>query len=159
MIHLYRLTHICILQRLCLQVKCQSDGLTAAAVIQQLLAKGLPAAGRALYAGFQSAAICSVLVGSIHYASFCISKRMALQATGTSSSSVESSSHNENLMAAAVGALATALVESPVELFRHQAQAGLGSGNFLQEMVTAVQRKVSSQANTVASNDHMPKVL
>ena len=69
---------------------------------------------------------------------------MALQATGNrnGSSRSGSSSHNENLMAAADGALATALVESPVELFRHQAQAGVGGGNFLQEMVNTVHRKV-----------------
>eukprot|EP00878_Enallax_costatus_P032553 GHUV01035784.1.p1 GENE.GHUV01035784.1~~GHUV01035784.1.p1 ORF type:complete len:334 (+),score=111.85 GHUV01035784.1:363-1364(+) len=135
---------ICVLYPLeTIKVKCQSDGLSAAAVIQQLLAKGLPSAARALYAGFLSAALCSVLVGSVHYASFCISKRMALQAAGNGngSSNSDSSSHNENLMAAAVGALATALVESPVELFRHQAQAGVGGGNFLQEMVTTVQKK------------------
>lgn len=67
---------------------------------------------------------------------------MALQATGNGGSNGGSSSHSENLMAAAVGALATALVESPVELFRHKAQAGVGSGNFLQEMVTTVQKQV-----------------
>ncbi|GAX73771.1 hypothetical protein CEUSTIGMA_g1222.t1 [Chlamydomonas eustigma] len=43
-----------------------------------------------------------------------------------------------NLIAAALGALATALVESPVELFRHQAQAGLISGNLIKEMATSV---------------------
>ncbi|KAG2491952.1 hypothetical protein HYH03_009684 [Edaphochlamys debaryana] len=43
--------------------------------------------------------------------------------------------------AAAFAALATALVESPVELFRHNAQAGLVQSNFLREMVTTVRRE------------------
>ena len=33
-----------------------------------------------------------------------------------------------NVIAAAFGAIATALVESPVELFRHQAQVGAQAG-------------------------------
>jgi hypothetical protein len=123
---------------LCTQVRCQSDGIAAAAVLQQLLSTGAPAAARALYAGFLSAALSSILVGSVHYASFCISKRMALQASGSNGSSSDA-----NLMAATVGALATALVESPVELFRHQAQAGTVNGNFLSEMVSSVQKHVS----------------
>lgn len=210
----------------CLQVKCQSDGLGAAAVLQELLGKGGPAAFKALYAGgwavvlvggcaavravsgawqfarcsmqvgihavvhlsikqikhgadtfsrlsfapstyrhahrhahrpahagFVSAALCSVLVGSVHYASFCWSKRVALQAmypTGSSDSSSSSghssscdNTHQANMLAASIGALATALVESPVELFRHQAQAGTVNGNFVQEMVTSVRKNVS----------------
>jgi hypothetical protein len=63
---------------------------------------------------------------------------MALQASGSNGSSSDA-----NLMAATVGALATALVESPVELFRHQAQAGVGNGNFLSEMISSVQKHVS----------------
>jgi hypothetical protein len=35
----------------CAQVKCQSDGLAAAAVLQQLFSNGGPAALKALYAG------------------------------------------------------------------------------------------------------------
>jgi hypothetical protein len=102
-------------------------------------------------AGFVSAALCSVLVGSVHYASFCWSKRLALQAMGpagspnSSSSSSNDSSQFANMLAASIGALATALVESPVELFRHQAQAGNVSGNVLQEMVTSVRKNVSRQ--------------
>jgi hypothetical protein len=45
-----------------------------------------------------------------------------------------------NMFAAVMGALATALVESPVELFRHQAQAGVVGGNLLGEMAGAVRR-------------------
>ena len=94
-------------------------------------------------AGFVSAALCSVLVGSVHYASFCWSKRLALQAmNGGSSSSSSDNSHSANMMAASIGALATALVESPVELFRHRAQAGTVSGDFMQEMVTTVRKQV-----------------
>lgn len=131
---------ICVLYPLeTIKVKCQSDGLATAAVMQQLLSKGGPAAFKALYAGFVSAALCSVLVGSVHYASFCWSKRLALQAMDSSSSSSSSeNSQSANMLAASIGALATALVESPVELFRHQAQAGTVGGNFMQEMAKTV---------------------
>lgn len=57
-------------------------------------------------------------------------------------SSSDDNSHSANMMAASIGALATALVESPVELFRHQAQAGVGGSNFLQQMATTVQQQV-----------------
>ncbi|GFR50429.1 hypothetical protein Agub_g12649 [Astrephomene gubernaculifera] len=43
--------------------------------------------------------------------------------------------------AAAFAAAATALVESPVELFRHNAQAGLVSPNFLREMAATVRKE------------------
>ncbi|GLI67172.1 hypothetical protein VaNZ11_011385 [Volvox africanus] len=43
--------------------------------------------------------------------------------------------------AAAVAAVATALVESPVELFRHNAQAGLVAPNFMREMVSTVRKE------------------
>ncbi|GLC69728.1 hypothetical protein PLESTF_000873400 [Pleodorina starrii] len=43
--------------------------------------------------------------------------------------------------AAAVAAVATALVESPVELFRHNAQAGLVQPNFMREMVATVRKE------------------
>lgn len=43
--------------------------------------------------------------------------------------------------AAFFAAVATALVESPVELFRHNAQAGLVQPNFLREMVSTVRRE------------------
>eukprot|EP00879_Flechtneria_rotunda_P032671 GHRR01035926.1.p1 GENE.GHRR01035926.1~~GHRR01035926.1.p1 ORF type:complete len:125 (+),score=38.69 GHRR01035926.1:535-909(+) len=110
-----------------------------------MLSQGLPSAAKTLYAGFLSAALCSILVGSVHYCSFCVSKRLALQATNGDRSSNHDSAepnHNANLMAAAAGALATALVESPVELFRHQAQAGVVGNNFLGEMVTSVRKQV-----------------
>ncbi|KAG1679403.1 hypothetical protein FOA52_007694 [Chlamydomonas sp. UWO 241] len=45
-----------------------------------------------------------------------------------------------NMIAAAVGAFSTAIVESPVELFRHQAQAGIISGNLMREMGNSVRR-------------------
>lgn len=101
-------------------------------------------------AGFMSAALCSVLVGSVHYASFCCSKRLALQGLDAASSSSSShsgsdSSHSANMLAASIGALATALVESPVEMFRHQAQAGTVGGNFVQEMATSVRKNVSGR--------------
>jgi hypothetical protein len=39
-----------------------------------------------------------------------------------------------------MGAFCTAIIESPVELFRHQAQAGIISGNLLQEMSASIRR-------------------
>lgn len=41
-----------------------------------------------------------------------------------------------------VGAIATALVEGPLELFRHQAQAGLISGNLFREMRNVIRTQV-----------------
>lgn len=61
----------------------------------------------------------------------------------TPGSSSSDSSQSANMLAASIGALATALVESPVELFRHQAQAGNVGGNFVQEMATSVRKNVS----------------
>ncbi|KXZ54726.1 hypothetical protein GPECTOR_4g794 [Gonium pectorale] len=43
--------------------------------------------------------------------------------------------------AAALAAVATAIVESPVELFRHNAQAGLVQSNFMREMASTVRRE------------------
>jgi hypothetical protein len=71
---------------------------------------------------------------------------MALQAMDSSSSSSSSSSQQANMLAAGVGAIATALVESPVELFRHQAQAGVGGGNFVHEMANTVRKQVTTRA-------------
>jgi hypothetical protein len=48
-------------------------------VLSKMMAGGAGAALRAAYAGFFSAAACSMLVGAVHYASFCVSKRAALQ--------------------------------------------------------------------------------
>ncbi|KAF8066349.1 SAMC1 [Scenedesmus sp. PABB004] len=125
---------VCVLYPLeTVKVKCQADGVGAAAVLRALLREGVPAAARLLYSGFASAALCSLLVGGVHYASFCVAKRSALQATGGAGDG-----GGANLVAATVGALATALVESPVELFRHRAQAGNVGANFLQEMASTV---------------------
>lgn len=139
---------VCILYPLeTIKVQCQAGGAPAAQVLAALARSGPATAARTLYAGFLSAALCSVLVGSVHYASFCISKRAALAAAAPAvagaagdGSSEGSSGGAANLLAATVGALATALVESPCELFRHQAQAGAVSSNFLGEMSTAVRR-------------------
>lgn len=47
-----------------------------------------------------------------------------------------------NMVGATVGAICTALIEGPLELFRHQAQAGLISGNLFKEMVNCVKTQV-----------------
>ncbi len=49
------------------------------------------------------------------------------------------------MVGATVGALTTALVEGPLELFRHQAQAGLISGNLIKEMATTVRTQVGKE--------------
>ncbi|KAG2424442.1 hypothetical protein HXX76_014495 [Chlamydomonas incerta] len=46
-----------------------------------------------------------------------------------------------NMVGATVGALMTALVEGPLELFRHQAQAGIISGNLFREMSNVVKKQ------------------
>jgi len=84
-----------------------------------------------------------MLVGAVHYASFCISKRAAMEGNGKGHAEASAASHDTtgaNLFAATVGALSTALVESPVELFRHQAQAGLVQGSFVTNIAGMVQR-------------------
>lgn len=87
----------------------------------------------------------------MHYASFCWSKRVALKAMDNNGGSSSDNSHNANMLAATIGAIATALVESPVELFRHRAQAGGLSGSFIQEMVTTVQKQVGGLATANGS--------
>mmetsp|Transcript_2226 Transcript_2226/g.5697 ORF Transcript_2226/g.5697 Transcript_2226/m.5697 type:complete len:592 (+) Transcript_2226:140-1915(+) len=46
-----------------------------------------------------------------------------------------------NVLASIFTAIATALVESPVELFRHNQQAGTVQGNFMREMLLTVRQK------------------
>jgi hypothetical protein len=173
-----------------LKVRCQSDGMSVRNVLAAMVAAagraenaaaaaaavassasassaaGLQQSRRvlaALYSGFGSAAALSVVVGAVHYASFCASKRLALaegngggngggggagasapakakkkgssdkNAAAATADDSGGSAHGHgggsntagaNLAAASVGALVTALVESPAELFRHRAQAG-----------------------------------
>ncbi|GFH08152.1 uncharacterized protein HaLaN_03069, partial [Haematococcus lacustris] len=187
-----------------LKVRCQVDSVSASHVLRHMLAKhGLGwQLWRRLYSGFSSAALFSMAVGAVHWLSFCMAKRTALdllpgrplsaaaasaapsrtrgparvEATGMSvqggqdagdwmaglaksdeahhvHDDEEELSYGEaepcgdgqmgrrttaNLIAAVVGALATALVESPVELFRHRAQAGLISGHLIMEMSKAM---------------------
>ncbi|GFR49742.1 hypothetical protein Agub_g11899 [Astrephomene gubernaculifera] len=200
-----------------IKVRCQSDGISAVAVVSALLRNGWNAqVVRELYAGLGSATALSVVVGAMHWFTFCAAKRTALgvmqrqqqeqqgQGQGqqqqggqlldggrgatsalscSSSSSSDSSSsssgvatahlhvssghhmHDEevrltaggsagepdgssggaspsdvhmlataNMVGATAGAILTALVEGPLELFRHQAQAGIISGNLFKEM-------------------------
>ena len=46
-----------------------------------------------------------------------------------------------NITAAFLAAFLTAVVESPVELFRHNQQAGIIKGDFLREMLSTVRRE------------------
>ncbi len=125
---------------------CQAEGISAAAAVRRMLAGGPLAGARALYNGIGAAALCSIIVGSVHYASFCMSKRAAVAAAegggkggkggkgGGSGDEDGGSPGAATAFAAVVGAIATALVESPCDLYRHQAQAGMIQGNFLSEV-------------------------
>lgn len=63
----------------CLQVRCQADGLGAGEVIRQLLKGGAgPKVVQQLYSGFASAALFSMVVGAVHWLSFCAAKRTAM---------------------------------------------------------------------------------
>ncbi len=63
-----------------LQVRCQADGISAREVAKAMLAEH--GAGirlfRQLYSGFAAAAGLSLLVGAVHWFSFCSAKRAAL---------------------------------------------------------------------------------
>ncbi|GLC60541.1 hypothetical protein PLESTB_001624900 [Pleodorina starrii] len=202
-----------------IKVRCQADGISAAAVISSMTRNGWgPQFVQQLYSGLGSAAAFSVVVGAIHWLTFCAAKRAALDvmikqeqqggggraaATGGSGAAAAASNlvhvqhtsagdmahvhvssghhmHDEevalragsagagaagltdgsggggneatraadgsdvrmlasaNMVGATVGAIMTALVEGPLELFRHQAQAGLISGNLFREMRNVV---------------------
>lgn len=170
-------------------------GQSSGEVIRSLLAQGVNRRLlRKLYAGAWGAALCSVLVGAVHFASFETSRRLLLQhmpasapgisstgalasatdSAGSSASAAEVAAatlsmcssnlsqqrqHHQqhqqeeqqqrqggerwlvNMLAAALAALATAVVESPVELFRHNQQAGLVKGDFMREMASVVRRQ------------------
>lgn len=169
-------------------------GQSSGEVIRGLLAQGVNRRLlRKLYAGAWGAALCSVLVGAVHFASFETSRRLLLQhlpaaqqpaataatatacataearycaggdtsqAAGTSAVSLaegqspqqQQQQHQQhqhaggerwmvNILAAAFAALATAVVESPVELFRHNQQAGIVKGDFMREMASVVRRQ------------------
>ncbi|KXZ43612.1 hypothetical protein GPECTOR_85g342 [Gonium pectorale] len=203
-----------------IKVRCQADGISAAAVVRDLLRNGWgPHVLAQLYSGIGSATAFSVVVGAIHWLTFCTAKRAALEVMveqedskraaaaagagagvaagagaavageaaggakagggkGGATAHLHVSSghhmHDEevqlstavphggsghgghgggggegdasdvrllataNMVGATVGAIATALVEGPLELFRHQAQAGLISGNLFREMGNVV---------------------
>ena len=65
-------------------------------------------------------------------------------AEGPGSESAEATANDRqmaNVMAAILAAALTAVVESPVELFRHNQQAGLIKGDFMREMLSTVRRE------------------
>lgn len=118
-----------------IKVVCQSEGIGAAAAVRAMFANGPITAARQLYSGIGAAAICSILVGAVHYASFCMSKRAAMAAAAESSgksagagSGGDSGQGAATAIAAVVGAVSTALVESPCDLYRHMAQVLRGRG-------------------------------
>ncbi|GIL80177.1 hypothetical protein Vretifemale_9357 [Volvox reticuliferus] len=194
-----------------IKVRCQADGISTATVLANMTRNGWgPQFIQQLYSGIGSAAAFSVVVGAIHWLTFCAAKRAALDvmqqqaqqggsaaaraggaaaaatAAGGASNLVHvqhtaggdtahvhfSSGHHmhdeevallagghgcgghggectvdgqdvrmlasANMAGATVGAVMTALVEGPLELFRHQAQAGLISGNLFREMKNVV---------------------
>lgn len=198
-----------------MQVRCQASETTAIVVVRDMLREGLSPSLllRKLYAGALGAAVCSIIVGAVHYASYEAARRASMRlvcpgckdegSSGTHGGSgappasvsgtagrkphhagadaqglaaVTGESHRSGsggvgasssgstgcgttgagdaplpsqgqkaaatFLAAAFAATATALVEAPVELFRHNAQAGLlGSSNFLAEMARTARRE------------------
>jgi hypothetical protein len=141
-------------------------------VLRRLFAQGTPAAAvRQLYGGFFTAAVLSMVVGAVHYASFCSSKRLAIEATNGNgqaakgaAAAASSSGHGHggdvdntgaNLFAATVGAIATALVESPAELLRHQAQAGLP----VDEILNSFKRGPSAAMTALYGGSFIPFLI
>ncbi|GLC45973.1 hypothetical protein PLESTM_001808700 [Pleodorina starrii] len=62
-----------------IKVRCQADGISAAAVISSMTRNGWgPQFVQQLYSGLGSAAAFSVVVGAIHWLTFCAAKRAAL---------------------------------------------------------------------------------
>jgi hypothetical protein len=58
---------VCVLYPLeTIKVKCQADGISAAAALRVMLAAGPMPGLRALYSGIGAAAVCSVIVGAVH---------------------------------------------------------------------------------------------
>ncbi|KIY98003.1 hypothetical protein MNEG_9958 [Monoraphidium neglectum] len=188
-----------------IKVRCQAQGVPARVVIAALSRLGPRAAAAQLFAGARQAAVASVLVGAVHFMSFCSAKRLVSRREGPAVVPAEgagrqdegrqqeqqqgqqqqqrqqqhhlvvshgaSGSHftpvsdalcgadgagvdaggggggadeghggaggmKANLAAAVLAAVATAVVEAPLELFRHNAQAGTGAmgGDFFGAM-------------------------
>jgi hypothetical protein len=58
---------VCVLYPLeTIKVKCQADGLSAAAALRAMMARGAVPGLRALYSGIGAAAVCSIIVGAVH---------------------------------------------------------------------------------------------
>eukprot|EP00198_Chlamydomonas_reinhardtii_P001375 XP_001690711.1 predicted protein [Chlamydomonas reinhardtii] len=126
-----------------IKVRCQADCLSATAVVQNMTRNGWgPHVVQQLYAGLGSAAAFSVVVGAIHWLTFCTAKRAALDVMEEAPEGADVGMlASANMVGATVGAIMTALVEGPLELFRHQAQAGLISGNLFREMNNVVKKQ------------------
>lgn len=88
-----------------------------------------------LWSGLGSSAVLSILVGAVHWLSFSAAKRWA---SGISSNHELGDEVKANFIGAGAGALCTALVESPIEEFRHRAQAGVISGSLGKEMARSI---------------------
>ena len=115
-----------------IKVRCQEQGIGATTILSQLIKNGRVAS---LWSGIRSSALLSILVGSIHWLSFSAAKRLVTVEGGSLQDEVRA-----NFIAAGIGAISTAIVESPVEEFRHRAQAGLISGSLSKEMLNSVKR-------------------
>lgn len=131
-----------------IKVRCQALGQSSSAVVKQLLqtSKGIAALLKSFYAGCMGAALCSIPIGAVHFASFETSKRLLMGAmTCGEDASKQLGSDDDavnlknrrlmaNIIAAAIAAIATAVIESPVELFRHNQQASTAGTSFMTEM-------------------------
>lgn len=135
-----------------IKVRCQDQSIGWRAVLQKLFAPGGGGVG-ALYRGIGSSAILSIAVGAVHWLSFSFARRMVLpseelkphtlESTHTASTTEPHSLDKQfiaNLSAAGIGALCTALIESPVEEYRHKSQAGVIKGSLGGEMIGSIRK-------------------
>jgi solute carrier family 25 S-adenosylmethionine transporter 26 len=126
------------------KVRCQALGSNSASVVMQMFkaSKGsLTLFVKSLYAGCVGGVLCSIPIGAVHFASFETSKRILINTMCTEdkpacdkeASDLKNRRLMANLLAACFAAIATAVIESPVELFRHNQQASSGA-SFMTEM-------------------------
>ena len=135
-----------------LKVICQAADCSPRAALALLAPRGAPRGAllTALYRGCGPAAISSAAVGAVYLVTFSLARRATARATAVApvsaallstttdgTPSLPPPSPSTPSVAAATGAaavgavacsVATALMEAPLELFRHRTQAGVGGG-------------------------------
>lgn len=114
-----------------IKIKCQAECTSVAAVLRQMAAtqrnNPLALLG-ALYSGYSSAALCSILVGAVHYLSFCGAKRLANKLGGGPAAAASTSSASSDVVASSSVATISASgdVSSALEAQQSSKPAGKG---------------------------------